>query len=563
MAEKVKKTIPWFLFLCLLFFACAGIFNFMGAPADFSAQADVVSTSVTVGNSGPTLVAVYENPESVASSPTNVGSDVVFAGRADDPNGEDWYLLICKGTDYATSSAGSCPTCTAGAWATSTAADNATATATYTALSGDSESNAWYAYVCDNNVGGQKCSEVSQGNGPSDSNSPFVVNHRPGFTLQANTGPIEPGASVSFFASSTDADSGDTIKFVVCKTSGLSGTECNGGSSDTWCTTTAAADPNCSATADDPAEGAQNYYPYIFDSHSFASDDALQASAQSYTVSNVAPSISNVTLNGGSDINLTSGGEGPTGSTTVFATADVVDHNGCSDVSSVTVSAYPTGVGFSSCTSQDDNSCYYNVSCQVGTCQGNGYTATTSCNINFWYHADPTDSGSPRDGETWKDTITAQDEALSGSSELSTGVELLSYMALDVSSQIAYGTLGAGEISSTTSLPVNATTTNTGNTGLDVELSGSSMCSDYPTCEEDTIGVAYQKYATSSVQYQNATALSESPTETELDCQKTTTTDSPKEKANYWGLQIPLGTPPGSYTGANTYTAARSESTQW
>ncbi|MCX6759226.1 MAG: hypothetical protein NT012_01535 [Candidatus Nealsonbacteria bacterium] len=571
MAEKIKKTIPWFLALVLFGIVSVVIFN-IGKPTPSEVKADISTTTVTVANSAPTWVAVYENPESSTSTPTNATSTVTFKGQADDPNNESWYLLICKGTGYSTTTGGGCSTCTAGAWGTSTlTTDNATATVTYTTVAGDAENNAWYAYACDNNSTSQMCTSVSQGTGATAPQySPFVVNHRPSFTAQGNSGPVNPAAVIAFSASSTDTDSyggNDTLTFTVCKTSGLSGIWCDGGSSDTWCTTTAASNPSCTSTAPDPSEGAQNYYPYIFDNHNFAAT-GTQGALQTFTVNNVTPQVSNVTLNSGNIINLSVGGEGPNGSTTIYATADVVDHNGCSDFTTgITVKAYPTGIGAGGCTSQNNNTCYYNISCTAGPCQGNGYTATTSCTINFKYHADPTDTGTPRVSETWKDTVTAQDEALSGSNELTTGIELQSYLALDVTSQIQYGTLAQGEISDTTNLPQTATTTATGNTGLDIELSGTKMCTDfenYPNCAGNTITTSSQKYATSSVQYQNATSLATSTAvELELNCQKTIVTASPANKANWWGLQVPLGTQTGSYTGQNTYTAVRAETGDW
>jgi len=349
---------------------------------------------------------------------------------------------------------------------------------------------------------------------------------------------------------------------LVCDSQGVTGTSCNG--TQLCISSLVTSNPSCSYNIPDPkADNTYAAWVYVFDIHNFAASGGAHDTNAQYTVNNVAPEVSNVTLNGGADINLSGGGEGPNGSTTVIATADVVDHNGCADISSVTVKAYPTGIGAGGCTAQNNNTCYYNISCATGTCQGNGYTATTSCNIQFWYHADPTDTGTLRVAETWKDTITAQDEALSTSTELTTGVELLSFLSLDVTTPIAYGSLAPGEISDTTNLPQTATTTTTGNTGLDTELSGTQMCTDYPTCSGNTIATSSQRYATSSVQYQNATALSGTATELELNVQKTTTTTSPQQKANYWGLQVPLGTPTGSYTGQNTYTAVKAETGDW
>jgi len=299
--------------------------------------------------------------------------------------------------------------------------------------------------------------------------------------------------------------------------------------------------------------------------HDFAASGAPHDTDAQYTVNNVSPIVSDVTLNNGDDIDVQPGGEGPSGNIDIIATANVVDHNGCADVATVTVKAYPTGVGAGGCASQNNNTCYYNISCATGTCQGDGYTATTSCTINFKYHADPTSTTTPRDGETWKDTIEAQDEALSHSDELTTGVELIAFLSLNVTSEIQYGTLALGQITDDTPLPKTATSTATGNTGLDIELSGTQMCTDYATCTENTINATSTKYATSSVNYASSTAyeLTGTPAELELNCPKTTNTNSPEEKANWWGIQVPMGTASGSYTGENTFTAVMAETGDW
>ncbi|MGI5828125.1 MAG: hypothetical protein ACOX6V_03865 [Patescibacteria group bacterium] len=142
-------------------------------------KAETVTTNVTVGNTAPTFTAgPAENPVSSATTPTNVGSDVTFEATANDANGENYYLAICK-TDAVTAVNGGAPTCDGGAWCVSSAtASDAEATCSYTALQGDVESNDWYAFVCDGSAAAA-CSTSSQGSG--DSGSPFKVNHAPIF----------------------------------------------------------------------------------------------------------------------------------------------------------------------------------------------------------------------------------------------------------------------------------------------------------------------------------------------------------------------------------------------
>jgi len=579
MAEKVKKSIPWFLVLILIGFVIGVGLNFGKSAPPIAEATDIATTTVTVGNATPTWEVVYEDPASTTTDPTNEGSNVTIRARANDPNDDDWWLIICKAEGYSTTSDGSCPSCTNETWATSSATttDNTTTTLNISTSGLTGESYAWYAYACDD-VGSddQLCSEVSQGyNAPTtDANSPFNINHRPNFTTITDGASADPGGSINVTTTASDDDSeggSDTVDLYICDGADTTpDTPGCTGASQLCATTSKASAPSCSFSIDDPkADDTYHYRGYVYDNHSFAASGAPHDTEKDYTVNNVSPIVSGVTLNNGSDIDLITGGEGPSGSLDVTASSTVVDHNGCTDVSTVTVKAYPTDLGVGNCTSSNSNYCYYQISCTGGGCAGNGYAENYTCTINFKYHADPTDSVTPRGGGDgtsayWKDTVTAQDEALSTSTEMTgTGVDVISYLSLDVTTPIAYGSLSPGEISNTTNLPKTATTSTTGNTGLDIELSGTQMCDNYPTCSGNTIATSSQRFATSSVQYQNATALTGTPDELELNCPKTTITASPEEKANWWGFQVPLETPTGSYTGENTYGAVKAETGDW
>ena len=162
------------------------------------------------------------------------------------------------------------------------------------------------------------------------------------------------------------------------------------------------------------------------------------------------------------------------------------------------------------------------------------------------------------------DTIKAiDDDTASSITQVSSGVELNSLTAFDVTGSINFGSLGADE--SNDPLDKIITTTPTGNVGLDQEHSGSAnMCTDYPACAVGTpIAVSYQKYALASLtSYPSATVLSTSPSEVELNVLKPTT-GSPTTKNTWWGILIPSGTISGAYSGANTVTAVKGESADW
>ena len=166
--------------------------------------------------------------------------------------------------------------------------------------------------------------------------------------------------------------------------------------------------------------------------------------------------------------------------------------------------------------------------------------------------------------ENWLDTIKAIDNnSASGYTTVGAGVEVNSLTAFDITSSLAFGNLGAGQ--SNDPLDKTVTTTATGNVGLDQEHSGSAnMCTDYPACSGGTpIGVAYQKYSlASSTAYASATALSTTPAEVELNVPKPISA-TPVTKNTWWGILIPTGTQPGTYSGVNTITAVKGETANW
>jgi hypothetical protein len=259
-------------------------------------------------------------------------------------------------------------------------------------------------------------------------------------------------------------------------------------------------------------------------------------------VANQPPTVSNVSLNGGNPINLT---ENTT--TLVTATGTVSDPNGYQDITSVICRIYRSGVtGGENCT-LDANNCY-EVTGATSSCAGNSCTVT--CNFNVWFHADPTDTGSPWASEYWVAWIKAIDSQNASSSATNTTqtVDVNTLLALDVTLQINYGTMLPGD--TINPLSVTSTATTTGNAAIDVQLSGTNM-----TSGANSIPVSQQRYATSTVAYSSGYTLTTSPTLLELTTGKPTTHPSNQAQNIYWGIQIPLGTPIGSYSGQITFTA--------
>lgn len=538
------------LFLAIIFIPLKKIF------------AESVTTSVTVGNSTPTFtVQPYETVTSSTSSPTNVGTTVTFTATGTDGNDDNYYLAICKSNSI-TANNEAVPTCDGGNWCISSSTSSASSTnCGYGTLAGDAESNEWYAFVCDHSTAAV-CSSSSQGTG--DSGSPFEVNHPPSFPTVSNNTPLDPGSTMTWTTSigASDADTGDTVKLVTCKTAGISAGACDGGASDTWCSSGLGTNnPTCEIGISIPtADTFYNAYVYVFDNHDFASDGSKQGVGSSYVVNNVAPVISAITANGGSPISLSEGDTTP-----VVLGATITDNNGCSDLSTITGHIYRSGLAPGDCDSggeADSNDCYPSLTCAVGggnTCDGaTDPSASYQCTSYLEYYADPTDSNTVYDGQTWKDSFEAtDDDAASDTLEIGTGVVMNSLLAMDIGSTLAFGSVSAGQ----TIDPLDKLTiiVATGNVGLDEDLSGTDMDDG----DSHTIDVGYQKYSLSaSTAYGVGITLTTSATEAELNCAKTTSGVG-ATKPTYWGISIPGGTFAGEYSGNNTITAVKGESGQW
>jgi len=544
------------------------ISSFFFAIHKFNIYAFSVTTAVLVGNEPPVFTQQpYEDPASYTTTPTNVGDDTTFKATATDSN-NDYYLILCS-SDSVTPNNGSAPTCDDTQYCVSTVTTSGTqATCSRTALVGDSESNVWYAFVCDNNSSNSQCSTSSQGSG--DSGSPFEVNHAPGFTdANITDSTVDPGSGAQWTTTSSDSDSSgtqDTVKLLVCKTEGITDGACSG---DTWCSSLlVASDPTCTYSVPSVApDTSYSAYVYIVDSHNLASTGTYQGNDISYTINNVAPTVASVTINSGLAIDLV---EGSTKS--VDLTATVTDNNSCynGELDTVYGYAYRSSIAYSGCdTSGEANSnyCYPEITCTVdsGTCTGDtDASADYTCTVNLQYYADPTDTDTQYPDDTWLSTIKAiDDDTASGNATVVTGVEMNSLTGFSVTDAINFGSLSVEG----TNDPLDkiTTTTPTGNVGLDQEVSGSeNMCTDYPTCSGGTpIGVANQHYSlTSSTAYDSGYILTTSPFETELNIPKVVT-GTPVTKNTWWGIHIPTGTISGAYSGVNTLTAVKGEPLEW
>jgi len=270
-------------------------------------------------------------------------------------------------------------------------------------------------------------------------------------------------------------------------------------------------------------------------------------SAGEQTSANASPTVSNVTLNGGSNITLV---ENTT--TSVSWTATVTDTNGFADLNTATGKLYRSGVGSAQACTTNDNNCYQDVTCPLTSCSGNSCTAT--CEVNMQFHADPTDSGT-YSAEYWRSWIEVNDDSAATGSEFSpiSTNEVATLRALNVTSSIAYGSLLAGDNTGATNQ--TTTVTNTGNSSIDIEVSGSQLCTNYPTCSGSTIPVGNQEYSSNTFTYGAGTDLSVSAAALNLSISKPTASPSNTTGSVKWGLALPSVVAVGAYTGANTITA--------
>lgn len=386
----------------------------------------------------------------------------------------------------------------------------------------------------------------------------FTMASPPTFTAFTNNGPVNPGDTITFSATATFPPSSNGINFLVCKTPGSYWSGCDGGIEDTFCSIGGdAVNPSCTFTVPIPnPDGNINVYPYVFDEDTeLPASGSLQGSTQSFTVNNVAPVITNTSINGGSAITLTENG-----TKSVSITTTVTDNNGCSnpEISSVLGYLYPTPTSsYTNCdTAAEANgvSCYPEITCnQVGaTCTGStDSSADYTCTTNLQYYSLGTDTTAKNATDTWKTTIKATDNNSSvTATEISTGVEVNSLLGYNITPSINYGNLLVGQSNN----PLNKTTTitNLGNTGLTHTTLGTNMCANYPTCTGAQIAVGNQRYAlNATTPYTSGAVLGTTASNVATNIRPTTDTQAYPVNI-WWGIRIPDGTATGQYDGLNT-----------
>jgi hypothetical protein len=569
-------------------------------------SADDVTTSVRVLNTPPVwTVDAQEEYESSTTIPTNVGTSSQWIATGTDSNGEDYYLLICKTGSAPTPHSNAVPTCNGGisnTWATSAATPSGTqARASTTTLEAFPESNAWFAWICDGNGSLAQCNATSK-QGTGSTASPFIVNHPPVFNSIANTGPVNPGAVITWTSNAIDTDTltTNTTRLLVCKAADFSATTGACGVGGTWATSTLqASNPATSTTISIPYQDkTYNAFVYVVDAFGLGATSTRQGSNSTFAVNNIAPTLNAATISlvdPRTSGNLTLFNPAAT-SGPFYVQFQVNDDNSCqnslstNEIASSIANIYRSGVTQASCqlnTDYNSNSCYpaasvnSSITCtqDVASCSGpTDSTATWTCSFPLWYNADPTDASTPWTAQNWLASVRVTDDngLTSTLTEGSTGNEVVSFLAFDVpQASVYFGALQPGDqtdpLATTTSMLAQ------GNIGLDQDIYGDTMCTTWTSpdsCDSNGISatnditIANQKVATSSVAYASTAAFaltgSTSPTSFSINIPKTTATATPQQKDTYWGINIPgTLTVAGDYRGQDTITAKKSPIAFW
>lgn len=194
-------------------------------------------------------------------------------------------------------------------------------------------------------------------------------------------------------------------------------------------------------------------------------------------VSTNGPNVSPLNLAPNSNVNL-------------YVNGTVSDADGFSDILSVSVVFYRSGVTNGVDCSSDKNNCYRPANCNLSN--GNGNEIDYSCQINVAYFADPTDAGDYA-AETWKARVRVTDTTVSVDNDTYNN-EIQSMLAISPTpSNINFGNLNLDAISNSIRVDIK----NTGNVAADGYISSGGNL----TCLLGSIAVANQKYGRTDTDY--------------------------------------------------------------
>ncbi len=265
-------------------------------------------------------------------------------------------------------------------------------------------------------------------------------------------------------------------------------------------------------------------------------------------VGTAAPTVTGISVNGGSSITLT-----PNTATNVSVNATINDANGCTEISggTTTVLLYRSGVSSSTCIGAANNLDCYIATAFTASSTCSGGTTNTTTTFPVQYFAQATDASSSFSGQSWIATVDFRTSGGATGTADSAGVALNTLTALNVTtSSINYGTITAG--TNTGSSNQQTTVTNAGNSSSSLQLSAQATL----TSGANSIATSSQVYATSTFTYPGASVpLSGTPAAVSGFLLTSPTSTTNVSSIVYWGLSVPFGTPTGTYSGTNVFTA--------
>ena len=265
-------------------------------------------------------------------------------------------------------------------------------------------------------------------------------------------------------------------------------------------------------------------------------------------VGTAAPTVTGISVNGGSAITLT-----PNTTTNINVNATINDANGCSGITggTTTILLYRSGVSSSTCIGGANSlDCYVATAFTASSTCSAGTTNTTTT-FPVQYFAQATDASSSFSGQSWITTVDFSAAGGATGTADSAGVTLNSLTALNVTtSSINYGTITAG--TNTGSTNQQTIVTNAGNSSSSLELSAQATL----TSGANSIATSSQGYATSTFIYPGASVpLSATAAAVSGFLLTSPTSTTNVSGSIYWGLNVPFGTATGTYSGTNAFTA--------
>lgn len=260
------------------------------------------------------------------------------------------------------------------------------------------------------------------------------------------------------------------------------------------------------------------------------------------------PAISAVSVNGGSAIVLTANT-----TTNVSVNATITAANGCGEITggTSTILLYRSGVTSSTCLGAASSS-----NCYIAT----AFTASSTCSVGtqnttttfaVQYFAQATDASSSFSAQNWMATVIFKTADNTTSTTDSAGVELNTLTAINVTtSSINYGTITAN--TNTGSTNQSTVVANAGNSSSSLQLNAQSTL----TSGANSIATSSQVYSTSTFTYPGtSTAITATAVTVAGFILTGPTSTTNVSSAIYWGLVVPNGTPTGTYSGSNVFSA--------